>query len=233
MKNTFKKIFAVASATVVLGTASIFSMNASGYYYENDITAITTDARNKEIITYKDGKSMMVSVTKAYRMNYVVDSSVENVTNEYLGVTEGLPIRRIDMGDSCLYTVALNTREEMTELFDSASLLYESGKISDAYQVMRIAWCPISYIPEIDAWMTSEIFCGCPLYKYLNNEPQHIIEGDANGDDKLDVRDCAAVAAAIAEGRVDEVSSIADCNIDGKVNVRDAAAIAYQLSHIY
>lgn len=55
-------------------------------------------------------------------------------------------------------------------------------------------------------------------------------EGDANGDGKLNVRDAAAIASALAKGLADTLKDIADFNKDGKVNVRDAAAIASYLA---
>ena len=57
------------------------------------------------------------------------------------------------------------------------------------------------------------------------------IMGDANGDGKLNVRDAAYIAGALAQGKGDTLPACADYNHDGKVNVRDAAAIAVFLSH--
>lgn len=60
---------------------------------------------------------------------------------------------------------------------------------------------------------------------------EHLI-GDANQDGKVNVRDCATIASALAKGTVDSLkcSICADYNKDGKVNVRDAAAIASALA---
>jgi hypothetical protein len=59
----------------------------------------------------------------------------------------------------------------------------------------------------------------------------HLI-GDANQDGKVNVRDAAYIAKALATGTVDKLpcSICADYNQDGKVNVRDAAAIAKMLA---
>ena len=54
--------------------------------------------------------------------------------------------------------------------------------------------------------------------------------GDANGDKKCDVRDCACIAEALANGDTDSLPPVADYNRDGKKNVRDAAAIANGLA---
>ena len=54
--------------------------------------------------------------------------------------------------------------------------------------------------------------------------------GDANGDGKVNVRDSAAIASALAKGLNDTLSDVADFNQDGKINVRDAAAIASALA---
>jgi len=57
--------------------------------------------------------------------------------------------------------------------------------------------------------------------------------GDSNGDGKLNVRDCATIAVALAKGEVDKLPASADFNGDGKINVRDAAAIAKRLASSY
>jgi len=54
--------------------------------------------------------------------------------------------------------------------------------------------------------------------------------GDANLDGKVNVRDCAFIAQALANGNGDELPVNADFNEDEKKNVRDAAALASYLS---
>jgi len=54
--------------------------------------------------------------------------------------------------------------------------------------------------------------------------------GDANLDGKVNVRDCAFIAQALANGKGDELPVNADFNEDEKKNVRDAAALASYLS---
>lgn len=50
--------------------------------------------------------------------------------------------------------------------------------------------------------------------------------GDADGDNEITVRDAAFIAAALAQGKNNELIENADFNGDGNINVRDAAAIA-------
>ena len=57
------------------------------------------------------------------------------------------------------------------------------------------------------------------------SEPIKIL-GDANGDGKLNVRDCAYIARMFAQRNADKLPAKADFNRDGKVDVRDASAIA-------
>ncbi len=64
------------------------------------------------------------------------------------------------------------------------------------------------------------------FFEVLEGGSTSAISGDANGDGKLNVRDCAFIAAALAEGKGDTLPIAADYNEDGKKNVRDAAAIA-------
>lgn len=54
--------------------------------------------------------------------------------------------------------------------------------------------------------------------------------GDADGDGKVSVRDCAFIAKMLANGKGKDIQLIADFNGDGKVDVRDAAAIARYLA---
>ncbi|MGN1481353.1 leucine-rich repeat protein [Porcipelethomonas sp.] len=57
------------------------------------------------------------------------------------------------------------------------------------------------------------------------------VDGDANGDGKMNVRDAAFIAQKLAKGLVSELPSCADYNGDGVINVRDAAAIARELAN--
>lgn len=61
------------------------------------------------------------------------------------------------------------------------------------------------------------------------SEPIKIL-GDANGDGKLNVRDCAYIARMFANGKGGKLPQTADFNGDGIVNVRDASAIARYLA---
>ena len=54
--------------------------------------------------------------------------------------------------------------------------------------------------------------------------------GDADGDRKVSVRDCAYIAKMLANGKGKDIPMTADFNGDGKVDVRDAAAIARSLA---
>lgn len=57
--------------------------------------------------------------------------------------------------------------------------------------------------------------------------------GDANGDTKLNARDCSFIARTIAASKISELPMEADFNKDGKVNIRDAAALAGYLVSLY
>ncbi len=57
-----------------------------------------------------------------------------------------------------------------------------------------------------------------------------IVLGDADGNNELNVRDCAAIASALASGKGEELPGTADYNRDGKKDVRDAAAISKDLA---
>ncbi len=56
------------------------------------------------------------------------------------------------------------------------------------------------------------------------------IVGDANNDGKVNVRDAAYIASALAKNETSALTISADFNEDGKINVRDAAAIAKYLA---
>jgi hypothetical protein len=54
--------------------------------------------------------------------------------------------------------------------------------------------------------------------------------GDANGDRKVNVRDCACIANALANGEAESLPDNADYNQDTKKNVRDAASLSKDLA---
>jgi len=54
--------------------------------------------------------------------------------------------------------------------------------------------------------------------------------GDANLDGKVNVRDCSAIAQALALGKGSVLPANSDYNTDGAINIRDAAALAYNLA---
>lgn len=59
---------------------------------------------------------------------------------------------------------------------------------------------------------------------------KNYLPGDANLDGKVNVRDAAFIASALAKNKSDTLPPAADFNDDGKINVRDAAAIASYLA---
>ena len=65
---------------------------------------------------------------------------------------------------------------------------------------------------------------------YIKNLPTTDLLGDVNKDGVVNVRDCAAIASALAKGEGDTLPACADFNQDGKTNVRDAASIANMLA---
>lgn len=61
----------------------------------------------------------------------------------------------------------------------------------------------------------------------------YYIVGDANEDDKLNVRDAAYIASALSKGKASELYISADYNQDNSINVRDAAGIARYCAESY
>lgn len=58
------------------------------------------------------------------------------------------------------------------------------------------------------------------------SDATYYIVGDANEDDKLNVRDAACIARALAKNKTKTLPKSADYTQDGIINVRDAAGIA-------
>ena len=59
---------------------------------------------------------------------------------------------------------------------------------------------------------------------------EDMLFGDANGDGKFNVRDCAFIAGSLAKGDGEKLPPVADYNLDSKKNIRDAAAISKDLA---
>jgi hypothetical protein len=62
-------------------------------------------------------------------------------------------------------------------------------------------------------------------FRLIFKEAPTQVVGDANLDDKIDVRDMATILDAILNGTTDELPAVADVNGDGKIDVRDMAAL--------
>jgi hypothetical protein len=56
------------------------------------------------------------------------------------------------------------------------------------------------------------------------------LKGDANSDDKLNIRDAAFIARKLAEQKSQDIPELADYNEDNVVDIRDASAIARNLA---
>jgi len=56
-----------------------------------------------------------------------------------------------------------------------------------------------------------------------------LLNGDANEDGNVNVRDCAHIAKCLAQGMGDSLPAVADYNGDNKINVRDASSLASDL----
>ncbi len=93
----------------------------------------------------------------------------------------------------------------------------------------------ITYGEEVDTEGMTDILYS--LYNEFGLEPfTYITYGsivasgadtnDAAATDVIDVRTCAYIASALANGNVSELEEALDFNDDGTVNIRDAAAIA-------
>lgn len=70
-------------------------------------------------------------------------------------------------------------------------------------------------------------------YTSASDYTYYYIVGDANQDDKLNVRDAACIASALAKGKADTLTYTADYNQDKLINVRDAAGIAKYCANSY
>jgi len=111
-----------------------------------------------------------------------------------------------------LDTYILCPAEEITteENFEIAVELYEEFGIVPLYEILE----------------TSTTVFG------INSLETIVISGDANGDNELNVSDCAFIARTLAKRETIDVTTnpAADYNNDGKVTVSDAATIARELA---
>ena len=101
-----------------------------------------------------------------------------------------------------------------------ASVKSDAGKLSKGYY--RLKTTAVVYSGGNSETVTK--------YSRIYNAGISPDMGDANGDGKVNVRDCAYIAKMLAKGK--GLPDKADYNLDGKKNVRDAAAIAKSLAEI-
>ena len=236
MKKTLKKLLASISAAAVLGTLSI-SASAEKTFYENDIKEIVSSDEHSTYIELNDGTNIVITEKSNFTVNYMVSSTDENVSNEYLGLSDKYTVSATDKitnDGKRIYSISVETEEEMEELFNASEALYENKKISNAYTCMDIMYSPFEYM-KIDDEISYKIYTVnlyADMITYLNGVPEIVIVGDANGDNELNVSDCAFIARTLAKRETIDVTvnPAADYNNDGKVTVSDAATIARDLA---
>jgi len=236
MKKAMKKILAAVSAATVLGTLSL-SVSAEKTFYENEIKEIISSNEHSTYIEFNDGTNIVITQKSNFTVNYVVSSTEENVSNDYLGLSDKYTVSGLNQtvkDDKCIYSVSVETEEEMEELFEASAALYENGKINDAYTSMDIIYSPFEYV-EINGEISFKIQTvnlHADMITYLNSTSEIVIVGDVNGDNELNVSDCAFIARTLARREIIDIAlnPAADYNNDGKVTVSDAATIARELA---
>lgn len=226
-----KKFLAAVSAIFVMGTFSL-SVSADEVFYSNDIKEIKDGNEYTMYLEFNNGTNIAVTEKNNFTVNYEVDSAQENISNDYFGISAEYTMKKISLDDKCICRFELETEKEMEELFTASKELYKQKKINDAYISMDIKYSPFEYVEKGGETLVNILTVNYygSLMTYLNDIPQLIVIGDANGDNELNVRDCAFIASLLSQGKETEISDIADFNEDGMINVRDAAAIAGSLA---
>lgn len=70
-------------------------------------------------------------------------------------------------------------------------------------------------------------------FSFISTAEESTIIGDANLDNKLNIRDAAFIAQKAVKGRINELPENADHNLDESINIRDAASIARFIAERY
>lgn len=102
-------------------------------------------------------------------------------------------------------------------------------RVSDCQPV----FCSDGYVRWYVAEESSPVIYAVNPYKIeslFSESSKNGKKGDVNIDGKINVRDCALIASALAKSSVDMLAGNGDYNGDNKINVRDAAAIASDLA---
>ncbi len=129
------------------------------------------------------------------------------------------------------YSISGNSKDGLVGSYDSDNNLpidFETLKVTidkDTEEGTYPINITIEEVLDMDENAKFTVFNGSVTIK---SDP--VVKGDANGDGKLNVRDCAFIASKLSTGKTAELPKQSDYNVDGKINVRDAAAIAKKLS---
>lgn len=126
---------------------------------------------------------------------------------EYLTTISADPEVKIYKDEPLLYVSKINDR---TKYFDIVKKLRSLEYIGDNSVIPTI-------IPVDNADIT---------FDFIGRD----YSGNANDDKYINVRDCAAIASMLANGKGSSLPETADYNHDGKKNVRDAASLAAYLA---
>ncbi len=181
---------------------------------------------------FSDGKEIYTYDRCDFTMFYEVDADTENL-QDILDLPEGTTLTKVEneYDEYEVYSVSVETEEDMDNLFEASKAICEEGKINNAYSSMQFSYACINrYDDRIES---CAVLHKTKQITYVNYEPKPVFNprGDINSDNVRDVRDCAILANIIAYGNTVEIElERGDFNGDNVVNIRDAAALAKHLA---
>jgi hypothetical protein len=120
------------------------------------------------------------------------------------------------------FTGIYESNENLNVSFETLKVYIDKNAKSGKYPI-NIVVNDVNNLTEEDEFV---IFNGSVTIKSKST-----LNGDANEDGKINVRDCAYIASMLSKGTGNKLPDITDFNGDGNINVRDAAAIAKSLAN--
>jgi hypothetical protein len=174
------------------------------------------------------------------------DEVVTYVANKVYGEKEWTAEELADV-EAKINTKAALAGVEFTEDMTEAEIVEAIAVMLQNQDKMQLAETTADKLAIWETTVTYDcmavvILKGTEMDEYFANKEENLgmvveingvttLAGDANKDGIINVRDAAAIAAALANGKVEELPGNGDYNADDVVNVRDAAAIAAALAN--
>ena len=226
--NKVKKVLALLSSLVILGTMGLCTVSAAGKethpYKVSNGNLVLSDENG--YMVFDEEHEIYAYKRDNFTLSLIAEGNTE-ITNELLGISEDYKIEKSEVSRN-LYNISFESEYEMNMLFEKSSEWHEKNVIKNAYKKMNIQYACVWSHEEDKVESCVAMHSGPQITYLIYNEDE--VTGDSNGDGEVTANDAAYIARKLAEQNKKDLDYRADFNKSTDVTALDAAEIAKYLA---